>query len=476
MDPKKTKLCKNRVVKNLIWRRTSAGKAGSRYDDVSFISRVVGWAVNSDGKVIGTKDSGETWTTLATIADVNNSAIYLRTVNFVNENVGYLGTLSAAMRLYKTEDGGVTWMPQTNLPKEAPLKICGFFAVNSKVLYATGTNNPDDGTAFIKSVDGGKTWTGRSLEEHAASLIDNYFFDELHGIVVGGATAVPKGTRIRSDLRPVILETRDGGDTWVNLLENFTHEYPQGEWGWKIDVVNEDVIYVALENLFDGAIAKTTDGGKTWTRLRINDEQGTANLEGIGFITENVGWVGGWGDWRTIMSIPSNSSGLSSFTANGGTRWTGANEIGKSINRFRFMGCPVNLGFASGEFIYKYAPFDSNSATITTGSDMDKASLIMFDSNARALSVPLSLKVAVRAGSKKLCVYVWDRFGTLVRVLAQEDNPRSGERIFVWDGNDTSGKRLTHGPYIFRARVDNESDSRVIAVNIPALDSYRIGY
>jgi hypothetical protein len=38
------------------------------------------------------------------------------------------------------------------------------------------------------------------------------------------------------------------------------------------------------------------DGGKTWQRLPINDPQEKKNLEGVGFIGSQVGWVGGGGD------------------------------------------------------------------------------------------------------------------------------------------------------------------------------------
>ena len=57
---------------------------------------------------------------------------------------------------------------------------------------------------------------------------------------------MPRARRTRDDVQPVILLTEDGGETWVNLLRDFTSQYPKGEWGWKICVVNDHVIYVAL--------------------------------------------------------------------------------------------------------------------------------------------------------------------------------------------------------------------------------------
>ena len=80
-------------------------------------------------------------------------------------------------------------------------------------------------------------------------------------------------------------------------------EFPFGEWGWKIQFLNEEVGFVSLENFTQGAILKTMDGGLTWKRLPINDPQHNANLEGIGFVDEQHGWVGGWGMTRISSGL-----------------------------------------------------------------------------------------------------------------------------------------------------------------------------
>ena len=132
------------------------------------------------------------------------------------------------------------------------------------------------------------------MSEHATLLVDTYFTSPERGWVVGGKANVSNPTR--NDVKPVVLFTQDGGLTWVNRVANLEDQFPFGEWGWKIFFLNQSVGYVSLENFTAGAILKTTDGGETWTRKPINDQQGNANLEGIGFVDENHGWVGGWGD------------------------------------------------------------------------------------------------------------------------------------------------------------------------------------
>jgi predicted neuraminidase len=80
--------------------------------------------------------------------------------------------------------------------------------------------------------------------------------------------------------------------------------FQPGEWGWKICFVNDNVGYVSLESFSRGAVLKTTDGGKTWTRHPINDQQGNVNLEEVAFITEDRGWVGGWGMPSSLTATP----------------------------------------------------------------------------------------------------------------------------------------------------------------------------
>ena len=446
------------ALPELMWRPTTAGRA-RRYDDVFFITRDIGWAVNSNAEVIHTRDAGASWTTQTVLQDVDDRPIYPRCIQFANETRGFLGTVSDAMRLYTTSDGGQTWEPQPNLPAAAPVKVCGLTVVNDNVVYATGTNDPRDLAAIMKTVDGGVSWIASSLEEHASILIDNHFFDEQKGLVVGGYTDVPRASRSRDDVQPVILLTEDGGETWVNLLKNFTSQYPKGEWGWKIFVVSNEVIYVSLENFHAGAIAKTEDGGKTWRRLPINDAQGNANLEGVGFISEAVGWVGGWGDDRF-------EGGFTSATEDGGETWRDANEVGRFINRFRFFGAPVDLGYASGDTIYKYSAEpaltdDAMAALMTSG----PAPMLRGSSDPARVGLPFPIRFTVPTGANRLRLHIWNQFANFVCTLVAEENPVAGERQVRWDGTDADGMPVASGVFIYRLQIDEQIESRVIRVD-----------
>jgi photosystem II stability/assembly factor-like uncharacterized protein len=439
------------TLNNLQWRPTNATRV-RRHDDLWFLDEDRGWAVNSDGKIIKTEDGGANWQ-----PQFHAPNVYLRCIAFSNEQTGWVGTTTPANRLFRTRDAGQTWTPVSGLPEVAPF-ICGLSVVNDSVIYASGTNDPGNipgGAAnipgVIKSSDGGETWTGFDLREHANLLVDIFFPEPDRGWVVGGKADVPNPTT-RSRVKPVVLFTEDGGLTWTNLLADMQADLPRDEWGWKIFFVNDQLGYVSLENFRAGAVLKTTDGGMTWERKPINDQQGNANLEGIGFIDEDNGWVGGWGD-RFF------SGGFSSATSDGANNWRNANEIGRFINRFRFIGQPVNVGYASGDTIYK---FSSEPVPVTLAFAASR--FLSDEEESVETELPVEIAFTVPAKTQTLAINVWNRFGVHVARPLYQQNPQPGRGSFSWDFLDDSGMRLESGYYIYRVSIDDDSESRVIRV------------
>ena len=427
------------------WRRTNAPgstEQGFRTDDVFFVSATTGWAVNSEGNIIKTTDGGDSWITQAHFDDV-----YLRAVGFADANTGWVGTLTPTARLLHTTDGGQSWQ-SVNLPAGAPPFICGISVVDANTVYASGTNFPNEPTAVIKTTDGGATWTAIDMSAHAAILVDIFFKNADEGWVVGGRDDVgrPTAQRKRSDVKPVVLHTTDGGATWTDRLVRIRRFFPRGEWGWKIQMLDAQTLFVSLENLLDGAILRSDDGGLTWRRIPINDRQRNANLEGIGFVDSDRGWVGGWGDLDFV-------GGFTSASIDGGRNWDNANEIGFRLNRFRFIGNPVTVAYASGDTVYKFTdqpPPPSPPAAVGAVTETLMQS---------ATAVPLDFEVP--AGAHHLKINIWDRFGRHVNVLAEEISPAVGPRTLSWDFTDMSGETLPPSAYVIRISIDGQSQSRI---------------
>jgi hypothetical protein len=315
--------------------------------------------------------------------------------------------------------------------------------VSESIVYASGTNFPNRPPGIIKTLDGGQTWTLIDMSLHANLLVDIFFKDALHGWVVGGKADV--STPSRDDVQTVVLHTKDGGQSWTNVVANLKPTLPKGEWGWKIFFLNDSVGYVSLENFSAGAILKTRDGGRTWQRYGVNDQQHNANLEGIGFVDEDHGWVGGWG-------TPDFSGGFSSETDNGGATWTNANNIGRFLNRFRFFHAPKLVGYASGDTVYKYddAPLAQLSGLVSSAK-----SLI-------ATMRPIEIPYFVDAGDRNLSIDVWDRFGQHVCRALELENPQPGRGIAKWSGQTDDGTDAAAGFYIYRVSTQHRVESQIV--------------
>ena len=509
-------------VSRSAWRNTNAPIASSRTDDIWFADPEVGWLVNSSGFVCKTTDGGKSWTPQLFLSGSSTGNPYLRTIQFANYDIGWFGALAAGegypqVLLHHTQDGGTTWTPVTNLPSDVPPGICGLSVVSEKVVYAAGTNNPNvnaigplKAPAVLKTVDGGASWQLISGETLGSpdNLIDVHFFDENYGFVVGGKNqddcprctpACCKPGYVKhpqyAALKPVVLRTKDGGKTWTNVVESLTEQLECGGWGWKIDYLDRQRIFVSIENLTAGFILKTLDGGDSWQVFSINDrrlhegsEVSNANLEGIGFIDENTGWVGGWGNVDFYGRF-------NSFTQDGGQNWEAQDNIPNdsdsdvrvNVNRYRFFHLSDKLiGYCSGESVYKLVhhwkkdcltePTQAASQTSgqmssgqTQGSAQTHNAIAM-----EAAPAQTSLEFACAAGkeegtvkityrvpanAQKIFVGIWSHFGWHVRTLIDEHNPLPGLRTLIWDGKDGDGKSLG-GTHIFRIACDGFGESQ----------------
>ena len=98
--------------------------------------------------------------------------------------------------------------------------------------------------------------------------------------------------------------------------------------------------FVSLENFTAAAILTTVDGGESWTRRPVVDATGkqiNLDLEGVGFITPDSGWVGGWGNNFEGLKNSATIDGGRTWVAEDNTPGNAASDPRTRINRYRFL-------------------------------------------------------------------------------------------------------------------------------------------
>ena len=307
--------------------------ANSRHEDVVFIDESNGWLINGRGQVWGTQDGGNGWQQLAQLP----GDVVGRCIGFASLQKGWAGNLNFTnpesvrlnYALWETLDGGRTWSNVSSRIAGAPVAgLCGMQVLSRDVVVAVGRwSGPP---VFVKSTDGGASWTSRSLAPLTSGLVDVFFFNELDGFAVGGLGDGPSETEQRNS-RTAILATADGGATWQTRYTSTAI----GQRGWKIQFAGDRVGYVTTEgSAAEGVVVKTTDGGSTWRAVPVSARR---SFEGVGFVEPDRGWV---------------ASGDSLFsTADGGATWRPL-AFGVFINRVRVVN--DSLAYACGDRVYRW--------------------------------------------------------------------------------------------------------------------------
>ncbi|HZL92065.1 MAG TPA: hypothetical protein VFB99_00425, partial [Vicinamibacterales bacterium] len=200
----------------------------------------------------------------------------------------YMGVASGGV--FKTTDGGTTWLPISD--GQIPLGSIGAITVadsNPSIVYVgTGSDgvrsNVSTGRGMYKSTDAGKTWTFAGLY-NAGQIGALRIHPTNPDIVWVSAT----GDMFKPNPDRGIFKTTDGGKTWRKTL---FHSNTVGGMDVEIQPGNPDVVFAWLSRLErkpwsiisggkEGGFYKSTDAGETFTRIMTglpNELIGKANL------------------------------------------------------------------------------------------------------------------------------------------------------------------------------------------------------
>lgn len=265
----------------------------------------------------------------------------------VSETIIY----SAGHDIYKSTNGGLNWVKQTNLPYEKQRSEIDF--INTTTGWSPGTDG-----SLLKTVNGGENWV--------ESIVG---FENLTGVDFLNAN-----TGYLTTTTGKVLKTVNGGDNWTLLEPSFfsylkSIMFLNDQTGWisgslgnssgkiakttnggqnwtvQLDNVLNPINQVYFRNSQTGFAAcykkiyRTTNGGLDWDTVKINTEAREINC--IVFVSSTVGFA--------AASVYSNSGGVLK-TFDGGLNWyIQWSNTPNSCNSIDFYGTDIGwAGLNSG--------------------------------------------------------------------------------------------------------------------------------
>lgn len=402
----------------------------TRRDDFFFINSRTGWVVDGNGYVCKTTDGGYSWSQ-------KYIGGLLRCISFTDSLNGFIGiydiSLGGTSPLYRTTNGGTTWTGITNLPAPASKGFCGIQCVDANTIYAVG--RIEGPPRILKSTNAGNNWFYLNIDTSLASrFVDVKFFSPDSGFVSGGHGPYNASSAI-------ILFTSNGGASWVKKFTGYNTKTYQAIW--KFSFVNRLTGYGSYNQESDSLqFVKTTDGGNTWTTYSKPGTQ-TFFSQGIGFLNENTGWIGG--------GTPTY------FTTDGGNNWQ-STSFGDQLNRIRFYS--DTLGYASGKGFYKYTA-DPNIKVVEEISYV-AADFKLYQNYPNPFNPSTIISYEVPKTSF-VTIKIFDQSGKEVRTLL-ETAASAGLYQINWDGRSNTGADAPSGIYycVFEAGDFKETRKMVL--------------
>ena len=392
---------------------------------VKAVNRDVAWAAGSmppepyGPVVVRTTDGGGIWN------DVTGNLGHAEMpvcIAAVDANRAWIG--GDAGKIYATTNGGASWSEQV-YPGTQTKYIVGLWFFDPDNGYALGIHTPEvpDANTILRTSNGGATWAHLANEpvvgqRENGNLNKFWWTDRDHGWFPTNYDR--------------IWRTTDGGGSW-----SFA---PLSSMQWEAFAVVFRDNTTGLANLGGGWIARSSDGGSSWTPMQIPGVSG--NMEITYAPGSHTAWLVDYWDG----SYRSDDDGLS---------WTRC-PCDSITGRYYFHVSFADSG--SGWIVTGMGQIlHYNSAGVTDVAGPGTASVPVGYALEQNYPNPFNPTTTIRytaGGSGHVTLKLYDVLGREVATLADESK-RQGVYTIRFDGS-----RLASGMYFYRLQAGHFVDTK----------------
>ncbi len=230
---------------------------GKMVFSVSFWNDTLGMATGLDGKVLRTRNGGQSWQTLQ-----GGIWMPMHGVAFVDDSIAIAvgGDGYDVGQITRTTDQGTSWEVIDSLGIE--LRDVAF--ISDQIGFACGFGT------LLKTIDAGQSWTYEDPTNDFFVALD--FPTPQIGWLVG------RGGNV--------YQTTDGGESWSRVRNGNLPWMPRHQYH-DISFWDEQHGYLVGD---EGLVRWTEDGGASWGQLEVQTDE---HLHGIVLTSARTGFIGG---------------------------------------------------------------------------------------------------------------------------------------------------------------------------------------
>ena len=265
------------LLEGLKWRCIGPANMGGRIDDFAVVGtnpRLI-YVGTASGGLWKTGNNGVTWEPV--FDDQSTSTIGDVTVSPSHPDIVWVGTGEPNNRqssswgdgVYKSEDGGRTWK-HMGLRDSHHIGRIVIHPGNPDIVYVAALghlwgSNKERG--LYRTTDGGKTWINTKFIDEKTGFVDVAIDPENPSTLYAAAYQRQRTAYGFSGGGPGsgLYKTTDGGETWVRLTSGLP-EGPTGRIGIDVYRSKPNIVYAIIENK-NGGVFRSEDKGLTWNKM-----------------------------------------------------------------------------------------------------------------------------------------------------------------------------------------------------------------